>query len=68
MIKQVVDYSSKSVISNIEKHDYRKDEVMQILGNRFLSPKDDEELIKRKISRIKTNKNYYKTESFGNAK
>ena len=63
-----MDYSSKSVIGNIEKYDYRIDEVMQILGNRFLSPKDDEELIKRKISRIKTNENYYKTDSFGNTK
>ena len=61
LIKQVVEYSSEAFIKKFNSLDYRINEILPLLGGGYLSPKDDEQLLERKIIRISKDKSYYET-------
>tara|TARA_B100000886_G_C20425734_1_gene493889 strand:- start:1745 stop:2599 length:855 start_codon:yes stop_codon:yes gene_type:complete len=61
LIKQVVEYSSEKFIKKFNSLNYRVNEILPLLGGRYLSPKDDEQLLERKIIRTSKDKAYYET-------
>ena len=66
LIKQVVDYSSEKIIKKLNKLNYRLNEINPLLGKQFIPPKDDDQLIERKIERINKNSGYYSTKPLEN--
>ena len=48
IIKPIVNYTSSSVLTEINENKYRLNEVMNVIGHRYLEAKDDMEYIMRK--------------------
>ncbi len=66
IIKQIVTYSSEKILKKINKLNYRLNEINPLLGEKFIPPKDDDQLIERKIERINQDSTYYSTKPLEN--